>query len=167
MVNETIIQNWIFKEFILPFLLIFAVVFAVLEKTKIFGEDKKQLNAIVAFVVGLIFVGVAYPKQVVGNMILFLTVSLIIVLVFLMLYGFVASDLKDGYKAEGWMKWAFLIIISVAVIGAVIWATGFKSEFFDILFGQSWSTSFWTNFLFVVVIVVAVAVVLKGAAKKE
>jgi hypothetical protein len=51
-------------DIILPFLLVFAVVFGILEKTKILGEEKvggvmyprKNLNSIVAFVLGLLVV---------------------------------------------------------------------------------------------------------------
>ena len=68
---ETIFQHFIFQEFILPFLLVFTIVFAVLEKTKLLGDGKKQLDAIVAFVVGLIFVTAVFPKAVLGNLILY------------------------------------------------------------------------------------------------
>ena len=163
MVNETVFQNWIFKDYILPFLLIFVIIFAVLEKTKIFGEDKKQLNAILAFVVGLIFVGVLYPKEIVGNMVLFLTVSLVIIFVFLLLYGFVVSDKKEGFEVQGWMKWVFGILIGVAVIIAVIWATGADVQTVDFFFKQEWSNTFWTNALFIVVIAIILAWVLKGS----
>ena len=40
-------------DIILPFLLIFTVVFAVLQKTKILGAEKKNLNVIIALVLGL------------------------------------------------------------------------------------------------------------------
>src|SRR3989344_5829629 len=51
-------------DVILPFLLVFAVVFGILEKTRILGSEKigdteytrKNLNAIVAFVLGLLVV---------------------------------------------------------------------------------------------------------------
>ena len=85
MVEKTILQHEIFTRFALPFLLMFFVVFAVLEKTKLFGEDKKQLNALIAFVIGLIFVSAVYPTLVVSNLILFLTVALIVVFVALLL----------------------------------------------------------------------------------
>ena len=97
MANDTIFQNWIFKDYILPFLLVFVLVFAVLERTKLFGEEKRQLNAITAFVIGLIVVGFLFPKEVMSNMVLFLSVDLVILFVFLLLYGFVASDKKEGY----------------------------------------------------------------------
>ena len=76
-VQETILQHWILTKFAYPFLLMFFVVFAILEKTKVFGEGKKQLNAGVAFIVSLIFVSAVFPKIVVGNLILFLTVSVL------------------------------------------------------------------------------------------
>ena len=51
---ENILQHETLTSFVYPFLLIFFIVFAILEKTKIFGEEKKQVNAFVAFVIGLI-----------------------------------------------------------------------------------------------------------------
>jgi len=164
MADQTIFQNLIFRDYILPFLLMFAVVFGVLEKTKVLGEKAKQLNAIVAFVMAMIFVSVLFPKQVVSNLILFLTVSLVIVLVFLLLYGFVAAD-KDGLKIAGWLKTVFLILAAIATIIAVIWATGVKMEALNFLFGQSWSASLWNNVAFIIVIAIALALVLKGSKK--
>jgi len=166
MVEETIFQNWIFKDYILPFLLVFVLVFAVLEKTKLFGENKKQLNAIFAFVVGLIVIGVLYPKEVIGNMILFLTVSLVVVFVFLLLYGFVSGD-KDEFKLGKGMKIALGIVIGIAVILAVIWATGVNETLIGLLFRSDWSEAFWTNLAFIVIFVFVVAWVLKSTKKSE
>ena len=162
MATDTIFQSWIFKDYILPFLLIFALVFAILEKTKILGEDKKQVNAIIAFVIGMIFVSVLYPKEVVGNLILFLTVAIVVVFVFLLLYGFVVADKKEGFKLEGWLKWTFAGIIGVAVIIAVVWATGDPFGIIDWLFNQPQRGTFWTNALFIAVVVVALALVIKS-----
>lgn len=161
MVQETIFQNWIFTKFALPFLLIFFVVFAILEKTKVFGDDKKQINALIAFIIGLIFVGFKYPKDIVQNMILFLTVSLIVVFVILLLWGFVSSG-NNGFELEGWMKYSLWGVIGVAVIIAVLWATGIQGGVMNSLFYQNWSGSFWTNVLFVVAVAGALALVLKG-----
>lgn len=158
--KETIFQHWIFTRFAFPFLLIFFIVFAVLEKTKILGEDKKQLNAIIAFVIGLIFVGVAYPTEVVGNLILFLSVALVVMFVALLLWGFVAGDIKEGFKPAGWMKIVLGILISIAVIIAVLWAAGLHNKVIDMLFRQGWSSTFWTNILFVVVVAVALTLIL-------
>jgi len=158
--KETIFQHWIFTRFAFPFLLIFFIVFAVLEKTKILGEDKKQLNAIIAFVIGLIFVGVAYPTEVVGNLILFLSVALVVMFVALLLWGFVAGDIKEGFTPGKYLKPILGILISIAVVIAVLWAAGLHTKVIDLLFRQSWSSTVWTNVLFVVVVAVALTLIL-------
>jgi len=165
MAIETILQHWIFKSFILPFLFVFFVVFAILEKTKILGESKKQLDALVAFVIGLIFVGAVFPKLVVENLILFLTVALVIVFVTLLLWGFATGG--ETKITSGGIKWVVGILIVIAVIGAVLWATGLQDETINLLFKQAWSNEFWTNALFIIAIAAALAVVLKSSGKVE
>jgi len=162
MVAETILQNEVLTKFVYPFLLIFFIVFAVLEKTKVLGDERKQLNALVAFVIGLIFVGAVFPKLVVSNMILFLTVALVVVFVVLLLWGFVSSGEK-GFEISRGLKIFLFIVLGIAVIIAVFWATGVGGGFFDFLFSSSWSNAFWTNFLFIVVIAAALALVIKGS----
>ncbi|MFH1607561.1 MAG: hypothetical protein ABIA78_00325 [archaeon] len=162
---ETILQHWIVTQFILPFALVTAIVFGVLEKTKLLGEENKQLNAIIAFVVGLIFVGAIWPKIFVDNMILFLTVGLVVLFIILLLWGFVSGGGKEGkgFELEGWMKYILWIVGGIAVIIAVFWASGSTSNVFDLLFKQTWSESFWTNFAFILVIGIALALVMKKA----
>ena len=171
MVEETIFQHWIFTRFALPFLLVFFIVFAILEKTKLLGDDKKQLNALLAFVVGLVFVGAVYPTEVVGNLILFLTVALVVVFIVLLLWGFVFGSFKkdEGFTPEKWMKWVLGIVIGIAVVVAVLWATGIGMEeindFFNNLFsGQDWSSTFWINVAFIVVVAIALALILKKSS---
>ena len=158
---ETIFQYPIFQEFILPFLLVFTIIFAILEKTKLLGDGKKQLDAIVAFVVSLIFVTAIFPKAVVSNLILFLTISLIIVFVILLLWGFVFGEIKEGFKPVGWMKWTLGIVIAVAVMLAVMWSVGLPAGITDLFSKLDWSSPFLMNFLFIIVIAVALALVLR------
>lgn len=163
MAHETILQHWVVTQFILPFFLIFAIVFALLEKTKLLGEGRQQLDAIVAFVIGLIFVGTVFPKVVVGNLILFLTVSIVIVFVALLLWGFVSGgEMKGDILSNKYIKWVIGIVLVIAIIGAVLWATGIYDSFLNLLFKQSWSSELWTNVAFIAVIAVALAVILKS-----
>lgn len=48
-------QTWGVMDFLLPFILVFTIVYAVMQKTKILG-DKKNFNVIIALVLGLLFV---------------------------------------------------------------------------------------------------------------
>ena len=166
--EETILQHWILTRFAYPFLLIFFIVFAVLEKTKIFGEDKKQLNALVAFVIGLIFISVVYPTLVVENLILFLTVALVVMFVGLLLWGLISGgELKtDILKVKG-LKWVVGILIVIAVAIALIWAMGVWNEFINFLFEQTWSKSFWTNMVFIAVIAIALALALRAKGNSD
>jgi hypothetical protein len=145
----------------------FFIVFAILEKTKVLGSERKQINALVAFVIGLIFVSAVYPKMVVENMILFLTIAIIIVFVVLILWGFIAGEKGlDFSTAPKPLKWAIGLAIVVAVTLAVLWATGVGFGFFENLFSKA-NKTFWTNAMFIIVIAAALAVVLssKGGGK--
>jgi hypothetical protein len=163
MAGETIFQHWIVVKFILPFVLVTAIIYAVLEKMKLFGSDKHQLNAIVSGVIGLIFVGAVFPKLVIENLILFLVIAIVIIFVFLLLWGFVSGqDLKENILTNKGVKWFVGIVIAIIVIFAVFWATGVNTTLFNLLFSQSWSNSFWTNFFFIVVVAGVIALVLKN-----
>jgi len=164
---ETILQHWIFSQFALPFLLIFFIVFGILEKTELFGKDKRQLDAGISFIIGLIFVGAIFPKIVVGNLILFLTVAVVVMFIGLLLWGFVSGEAP---KVDGKLKAPFAALIIIAVAAALLWALGtpggFFRDAFDFVFLSSWSKEFWTNAAFIIVIVAAVIAVM-GKPKKE
>ncbi|HLC90937.1 MAG TPA: hypothetical protein VJI15_04150 [Candidatus Nanoarchaeia archaeon] len=49
------LERYGFLDFLLPFILVFTIIFAVLRKTKIMGE-KKSYDVIIALVLGLLFV---------------------------------------------------------------------------------------------------------------
>jgi len=160
--QTTFLQHWIFTQYLFPFLLVFFIVFAILERTKLFGEGKKQLNALTSFVIGLIFVGAGVPKLIVGNMILFFAVAIVIIFVILLLWGFIFGDEK-GFKVTSWMKWVLGIIVGIAAVVTVIFATGWNVTLGSLLSGQS---QIWTNVAFVVVIAIALALILLAKEKK-
>lgn len=156
---DTILQHPIFVRFVLPFFLIFFIVFAILEKTSILGEKKRQINALVAFVIGLIFISFAYPVDVISNLILFLTIALVTMFVSLLIWGFSVGD--SGTIQKTWIKYVLGIVITIAVVVALLWATGVGTTVSDWLFKQNWSGEFWTNITFVLAIGIALALVLK------
>ena len=164
----TILQHQLFTDFLYPFLLVFFILFAILEKTNILGKDKKQLNAAVSLIIGLIFVGAVFPKIVVANMILFLTVGLVIVLVALILWGFVSGG--EGFTVESGSKIhkLFAVLFIIAFVSAILWATGIGDEFvrglqkvFTFLFDSSWSGTFWMNVIIVLLVALGIAVALE------
>lgn len=168
MAGLAFLQSPVLTKFIYPFLLIFFLVFAILEKTKIFGDEKKQLNALISFVIGFIFVSAIFPKEMVGNLILFLTIAIVVVFVVLILWGFVMGEenLKIAGAPRG-LKIAIGIVVVLAVIVAVLWASGIDTlGLFNKIFRAPWSESFWTNFFFVIMVAVALVVALRTGKSK-
>ena len=101
--GQTILSHPLFIETILPFLLIFTIVFAVLQKSKIFGDGKKQIDAIVALVFGLLAIAFAQATGIIIQLIPFLAVSLVIILVFMILVGSFGKPGNDLFS-ETWKK---------------------------------------------------------------
>ncbi|HOW36693.1 MAG TPA: hypothetical protein PLK34_00375 [Candidatus Pacearchaeota archaeon] len=163
------LQHELFTRFLLPFLLVSLIVFAILEKTNLLGTNKQQINALISFVIGFIFVGVAWPALMVSNLMLFLGVAVVIIFVVLLIWGSVMGkgtlEVVFG-TAEKPMKWAapiLLIVILLVVAYASLWAAGVKLDeiFINPLFKQAGSEAIWVNIGFVVIIALALALVLR------
>ena len=112
-------------DVVLPFLLVFTIVFAIMEKTKVLGVEKtnegeftrKNLNSMVAFVTAFLVVAssrlVAIINETLANMVLLLMLSVC----FLMLIGSFMKETKDGVSLEGtWMYHVFIVIMFVGII---------------------------------------------------
>jgi len=147
-----------------PFVLTFALVFGVLHKAKIFGDGKNQLNAIIAAVVAIIFISFASAVNIVQELLAFMVVGLIILLVFMMLFGFLHKE--GGFKIEGKMLTGLGYVIGIAVIIAVMYITGtlaFLVEYFKGEGGNKWVGSI----IMIIIIIGAIVAVMSGAGKPE
>jgi hypothetical protein len=158
---STILQAPLLTDFLYPFLLLFFISFGILEKTSVLGSSKTQLNALVSLVIGLIFVSAVFPKIIVGNLMLFLSIALVVVFVALLLWGFISGKAEFPKKVTAFLG----VILGVGIVIAVLWASGigtaqFLTDAWSFLFDSSWSGSFWTNVVFVLLIAGAVAAVL-------
>lgn len=162
MAAETIFSTPL-AEVALVFLLVFAVVFAVLQKSKVLGDGKKQVDMLVALAVGLIVISVGYATDVISNLIPFLAVSLIIIFVFMVLLG---ALYKEGdFNLSDGVKIAFGIAILVAVIIAVLYFTHAWDYLYDRWVAGD-SSSFVANTVIIVVVIAAIiAVVIGGKGK--
>src|SRR3989344_8182827 len=97
-VFETILTSFFAVRVVYPFLLIFTLIFAILQKSKILGEEKSQIDALIALSIALIVVAFSWSTDIVISLMPFLAVCLVILLVFMLLYGFVASDNEKGLE---------------------------------------------------------------------
>lgn len=166
--TSIILQNSLFTTILLPFLLIFFIVWAILEKTKVFGE-KLQINAFISFIIGLIVVAAFNYSGVINNLVLFLTIGLVIVFVALLLWGFVSGESGFNFGNSKVLRTIFFITLILAVLLGVFWAFGIPlSNVTNFLFNQVWSQPFWTNLIFIVIVGVLLAIVLRmGSGGKK
>ncbi len=156
-----IFDNPFFTEMLLPFLLVFVVVFAILQKSKILGGGKAQIDALVALVIGLILIGVPQPREIIVGIMPWLAVGVAVILVFLILYGFVAGDLSN---APDWMKIVFGILAGVFTLGVVLYITGLWGIIGGWLSGGK-SSNVWMNVLMIVLVIGAMAVAVFSGKK--
>ncbi|MBU2104184.1 MAG: hypothetical protein KKF67_00195 [Nanoarchaeota archaeon] len=109
---------------LLPFLLIFALVYGILDKTKIF-ENNKAISPIIGFVVALISLQFEMVPRFFSEIFPRLGIGLVIFLVALILLGMLAPN-------KSWMTYTFfgigaiiLIVILVKTAGALNWSAGY------------------------------------------
>lgn len=158
-----IISNWLVSDIIVPFLLVFVLVFALLDRTKILGEGKRQINALVSLAIGLIFITFTKAVLAVQNMIPFLAVAAVIILIFLILYGFVAAD-KEGLKIPNGIKITAAILIFIGLVVTVLVATGYWDTFLGaVSSGNKWVSSL----IFLLILGGAIAAVLALGGEKK
>ena len=165
MAEETILTSPIFTEMVLPFVLIFTVVFAILQKTQILGKGKKQIDAIVSLSIGLIVVSYANAVGIINDLMPFMAVSVVIILIFLILYGMV---FKEGeFELSKKIKNVFGGLAALAVIIAVVMVTGIWEYVQDNWLGGSSQSAIVTNIIFIVIVVAAIGIVMSSGKKKE
>ena len=161
----SILSSPFFINYILPFVLIFTVVFALLQKSEILGKGKRQIDAIVSLVIALIVIAFANAIGIIVRLIPFLAVSVIIILVFLILYGMVFQG-EDKFHLNKGLKITLGVLIGLAVVVAVLFSTGawgyIKNEW---LYGSD-SSSIFTNIVFLIIVFAAIAIVVLPAAQK-
>ncbi len=147
-------------EFVLPFVLVFTLIFAILQKTELLGEGKKQIDAMVGLVVGLILIAFPDARSIIVLLMPFLAVSIVILLVFMLLYGFIMGK-KSGedFLHKGW-KYALGTILAVGLLSYLIFISGNWDYVYDFFFGGGYS-QIWTNIILIIVIVGAIWVVVR------
>lgn len=137
-----ILESWGLTDVLLPFLLIFVVMFAILQKIKVLGTNKKNLNAAVALIVGLLVViphvlG-AYPAggdvvEILNKALPNVSIIAIVLIMVLILIGLLGGEAKwIGGSLSGW--------IAVIAFGAVIWIFGAAAGWWT---GANWFTKFF------------------------
>jgi len=140
------LENFGFVDVLLPFLLVFTIIFAVLDKTKIMGEGKRNMNVSIALIFALIVViphvtgnfPAGYdPVQIINAALPSVSLVVVAVISLMILIGVFAHDrLMLGLTAPGWVG-LFSIVTLVFIFGSAAgwWQTGVL-DWLDNIFGS-------------------------------
>ncbi len=110
----TYLQDIGFYEVFLPFLLVFAIVFAVLEKTHVLGS-KKNINVVVSFAVAFLLLSQPLIVEKINAFLPRVSLILVVFLAILLVLSFITGD-KAAFQ-KGWA-----ILASIVALGAILLA---------------------------------------------
>jgi hypothetical protein len=158
-------------DIILPFLLVFVLVFALLEKTKVLGTDtlkdgsgekaeytKKSLNAMVAFVTGFFVVASTQLVSVINKSMSQIFLLMLLVVCFLLVWGTFHEQSKTGFfldpkkPHQKFYYNALMAIVFIAIAAIFLNALGWLDLVYDFLKGN-WNTDYVAAVIFIAIIV--------------
>ncbi len=144
-----------FFSYLLPFLLIFALVFGILTKVKLFKENK-AINAIIALVVALMAIQMEFVPTFFSQIFPRVGIALAIILGLFIIVGlFIDPD----HPAITWILMGIGLIIFIIVIvqsaGSMGWSTG------------TWWQDNWITIIGVVIVIALVIAVIAGSSKSK
>lgn len=139
-------------DVVLPFLLVFTIVFAILEKTKVFGEEefdgkkytKKNLNAMVSFVIGFFVIASANLVEIITNVSSNMIILMLLAVFFMVLVGIFYSNQEEFKLSTGW-KALFTAVMFIGIL--LIFLNALKTEAGDtyLEIGFEWLSQFYTS----------------------
>ena len=160
-----------FFDVILPFLLVFTIIFAVLEKTRILGAEgdkekaKTNINSLVAFTIALFVVATKEIVRAIQVSLPQVALILIILISFLLLAG---SFMKDKFSLEerGFWKHFLTITSFLAIITIFLNAFGWLNPVLDYI-RDKWQDTFVVSIIFLGVVIGAIYFVMSGKKKED
>ncbi len=154
----TFLQELGVYDVLLPFLLVFTIMFAILEKTKILGTEKidgkeytkKNINAMVAFVAGFLVIASTQLVSVINETVANVVLVLVLAISFLLLVGvFYGSEEFTLKNSPNWLKF-FMVLMFIGVVVIFLNAMGWLGSIFG--FFSLWNSEWVASLVMVLVI---------------
>lgn len=146
-------------DVILPFLLVFTIIFAILEKTKIFGYDKigdkqiskKNLNSMVSFVTAFLVIASTQLVSIINEVMANVVLLLILGICFMLLIG---VFFKEGEltldKFPKWLQF-FMVLMFIGIVLIFLNALGWLQNIINLF--QYWDDQWATTIIFMIIVV--------------
>ena len=152
------LESYGLTDAMLPFLLIFIIIFAVLQKSKILGVGKKNFNVLLALIMALLVViphvTGTYPAdrdvvKIINDSLPQVSLVAIAIIMALILIGLLGGESTWlGGSLSGW--------IAIAAVGIIIYIFGGSMNLWSNTFGDWWGSD--TTTLVIIILIFAVIV---------
>ncbi|MEM4244736.1 MAG: hypothetical protein QW404_00160 [Candidatus Nanoarchaeia archaeon] len=110
-----------FYEVVLPFFLIFTIIFGILEKTNIFGKDSHKFNIVIALVAGFLMVRSTTLVSLMNRFLPNVSMFVLVIVAFLIVLGIF------GIQSDKWGGGLLFVFFIIAIVG-VVWGLGQAAE---------------------------------------
>mgnify|MGYP006280500357 CR=1 FL=1 len=128
-----ILDMWGVREVLLPFFLVFVIVYAILQKAKPLGKNSKKFNVIIALVMGFAVIFPHYLERggsydivpIINRALPHVGIILIAIVMLMLILGLLGSRVKLGNNSlSGWVMVVALIIVIYIFGSAAGWWWG-------------------------------------------
>ena len=153
-------------DVVLPFLLVFTIVFAILEKTRVLGTDeiegksypKKNLDSMVSFVVAFFVIASSRLVELITEVSANMVVLLLLSIFFLLLVGSFYEEGKEPFALQDNWKKLFVWIMFVGIVAIFLHAiktsdgTPWLTWFINYIYQNATSTMV-ASVIFIIIII--------------
>jgi len=149
------IDSWGLTDVLLPFMLIFTLLFAILQKTKILGDDKKNFNVVIALVMALTVViphttknyPLNYdPVNIINGFLPGVSLLIVAVVMLFILIGLWGGEAK-------WVGGSPSAMIAILAAVAIVWIFGASAGWWN---GWNWFTNFFGEDAVALIVIILV-----------
>ncbi len=156
-------------DVVLPFLLVFTIVFAILERTKVLGtvdgQPKKNLNAMAAFVMSFLVVASTEMVRTINMATANIVLLLLVLVSFLLLVGTFHPEGKAFALEKGWQS-AFIWVMLIGVALIFLNALGWLDELFSWI-RVNWNTDVLGSIILIILIIAFIGYITRGEKPKK
>jgi hypothetical protein len=162
-------------DVILPFLLVFTIVFAILEKTRVLGTEeiegkkypKKNIDAMVSFVISFLVVASTKLVSAINQALAQGVLILILIVMFLLLIGAFFKEGEDVILTGNWRTF-FMVIIFAGIVLIFLNALGWLVPFWNFLV-ENWKMEWVASLIMIIIIILFIIFITheKKPGKKE
>jgi hypothetical protein len=167
-------------DVVLPFLLIFTIVYAILERTRVLGVEKidgkeytkRNLNAMAAFTIAFLTIASSKLVETITSVSSNVVILLLLGVFFLMLVGtfYQQGELWGEKGLTGWVRTLFIIIMLVGIIGIFMNALKTSSGETWLDYSINYLSAYWSStgvasIILIILVIVFIGYLTRGESK--